>query len=413
MEAGHRPPEPDLSERITRRAYRFDFFQLVYLLEHWIRVPEGAEAPLSVQTAVGHAGPLAEEGLRLRPVPQLVFAPADVRRLEWLPARPEEADEDEGAARWDDPTLFERRGKAIYAPGEVARIDVSFMGLYGTSAPGPLYFSELLNDPMVEEIAHLRSFLDLFNHRMLSFYYRAWQKYRYPYSYEPGAKDQFSAHVLSFSGLRDEEARAQTRLHAPRLIKYTGLLSMRTRPLAGLRRLLADYFRHLLTDAEATAIARGEIEDPGERRLANTALDRVRLRSWMLRWVEIPAEEQNRIGERNCQLGHDLTLGEATPNRSGKFRVRLGPLTYSAYQAWLPGGEPFRELSALTRLWIGERLDFDFEMVLRRQDVPEAQLGGSVQLGWTGWITSSPGIDHDPSILFPKQNLHSSYERAQ
>lgn len=412
METGHRPTEPDLSERIARQAYRFDFFQLVYLLEHWIRLPEGADAPHSRQVAVGHTGPLADEGLRLRPDPHLTFAPSDVRRLLWLPARPEEADEDVGAARWDDPDLFERRGKAIYAPEEVARIDVSFMGLYGAAAPGPLYFSELINDPMVEEVAHLRNFLDLFNHRLLSFYYRAWQKYRYPYRYEHGAKDTFSANVLAFTGLRDKEAQEQTYLHTPRLVKYIGLLSMRTRPLAGLRRLLADTFRHLLTDAEITAVAADTFDDPGERQLSHRALGRLRIRSWMLRWVDIPPEEQNRIGLRNSSLGQDLTLGEATPNRTGKFRVRLGPLTYRAYRRLLPGGEPFRLLCALTRLWVGDRLDFDFELVLRRQDVPEAQLGDGVQLGWTGWVTSSPGIDHDPSIIFPKRHPRPSTERA-
>lgn len=412
MAAGHRPSEPDLSERIAHRAYRFDFFQLVYLLEHWTRVAEGTEGPRSPQVAIGHSGPLANEGLRLRPDPHLTFAPADVRRLYWLPARPEEADEDIGAARWEDPARIESRGKAVYAPGEVARIDVSFMGLYGAAAPGPLYFSELIIDPTVEEVAHLRNFLDLFNHRLLSFYYRAWQKYRYPYRYEPRAKDAFSAKVLAFTGLRDEEARSQTHLHVPRLVKYVGLLSMRTRPLVGLRRLLADYFRHLLTDAEAQAVARGEGEDPGERQLAVRALERLRIRSWMLRWVEIPAEEQNRIGLRNSSLGQSLTLGEATPNRTGKFRVRLGPLTYRAYRRLLPGGEPFRLLCALTRLWVGDRLDFDFEIVLRRQDVPEAQLGEGVQLGWTGWITSTPGVDHDPSIIFPKRHPRPSTERA-
>ncbi len=403
MEAGHRSPEPDLRERIARQAFRFDFFQLVYLLEHWQR---GGDSPASPQREIGHNGPLADEGLRLRPDLRLVFSPADVRRLEWLPGRPEDADEDIGAARWEDPDVVERRGKAIYAAGEVARIDINFMGIYGVSAPGPLYFSELLNDPAVEEMAHLRNFLDLFNHRLLSFYYRAWQKYRYPYRYERGAKDDFSRQILAFTGLKDPESQRQSHLHPPRLVKYIGLLSMRTRPLAALRALLADYFRDLLGDPA------GPYDDLHSHRLSQSALGRVRIRSWILRWVEIPAEAQNSIGKRNSRLGEDLTLGEAIPNRSGKFRVRLGPLSLDAYQAFLPSGEPFRQLCALVKLWVGEQLDFDFELVLRRQDVPEAQMGSNVQLGWTSWVTSSPGIDHDPSIIFPKLNNHELPARA-
>lgn len=404
MEAGRRSPKPDLRQQITDEAFRFDFFQLVYLLEHWVRRPAGADAAASPQVAIGHGGPLADEGIRLRPDPRLIFSPADVRRLEWLPARPEEADEDIGAARWEHPDAIQRRGKAVYAEDEVARVDINFMGLYGVSAPGPLYFSELINDPMVEEVPHLRNFLDLFNHRMLSFYYRAWQKYRYPYRYEPGAQDDFSAYILAFAGLREAATRFQTHLHVPRLIKYVGLLSMRTRPLAALRPLLADYFRDVLADDTDSD------DDLVTHRQSQDALDRVRIRPWMLRWVELDDEGQNRVGARNCRLGEDMTLGASIPERSSKFRIRLGPLSWNAYQRLLPSREPFRQLCALTRLWVGEAFDFDFEMVLRRQDVPEAQMGGSApggaaQLGWTTWVTSGPGVDQDPSIIFPRLSI--------
>ena len=291
-----------------------------------------------------------QEAERLRPDPRLVFSPADVRSVELLP-------EDEGG------------------DGEIHKLTVNFMGLYGVAAPSPVYLSELISAIDVET-EDLTDFLDFFNHRLLSLYYRSWQKFRYPYRNAPGAKDDFSSYVLGFVGLREKEVRRQVGLPIPGLIKYLGLLAPRTRPLVSLRLMIADYFR----------------------------LPEVRIVPWILRWVPIPPREQNRIGERFCELGRNLSVGDRAPDRAGKFRVRIGPVSYETYREFLPDTERFRQLCAMIRLWVVNRFDYDVEIVVRRQDIPEAQLEGAmgVQLGWTGWVTSGPGLERDPSIIFRK-----------
>ena len=354
----------DLKESIHHEAFRFDFFQLVYLLERWRRGEQGrpdiygeAQEP----PRIGHQGPLAAEALRLRPDRGLTFSPADVREAGPLPAKEDE----QGEIR-----RFDREG-------EIYQVVVNFMGLYGFSTPSPIYLTELINSPEIDS-GPLKEWLDLFNHRLISFYYRAWQKYRYPYRYEAGARDEVSAHILSFIGLRDPSVQDLTHLPIARLVRYVGLLAPRTRPLIGLRLLLADYFQ----------------------------IDSVRIKPWILRWVPVAAEQQNRIGFANSSLGQDMVLGSESPDRSGKFRVRMGPLAYEQYRSFLPDTERFRQLSALVHLWVGDRFDFDFEFILRREDIPEARMGGGegAQLGWTGWVTSGPGLDHDPSIIFPKRH---------
>ena len=329
-----------LQRSLEQEAYGFAFFQLVYLVERWL----GANRP-----ALGTIGPPEREAISLRPDERLSFSPADVRRIEPIV-------DDAGNS---DP---ERR-----------RLVVNFMGLYGIAAPSPVYLTELLNyEDMDAE--PLRDFLDLFNHRLLSLFFRAWQKYRYPYRYEPGAVDSFSSYVFSFAGLRENEVRRETHLPTPRLLKYTGLLGLPTRPLSGLRRLISDYFR----------------------------LDSVRIRPWLLGWVEIEEGRQNRIGRDNCVLGKSLSLGERVPDRTSRFRVRIGPISYATFLEFLPNTEKFRQLCALVRLWVGERFDVDYELIIDRRQIPEAQLAekSSMRLGWTGWITSGPGLAKDPSVLF-------------
>ncbi|MEM7351087.1 MAG: type VI secretion system baseplate subunit TssG [Acidobacteriota bacterium] len=361
MSAEDRQAASRLKESIKSEAYRFDFFQLVYLLEHWRRGANPETSGTKAPPAIGREGPMAAETLRLRPDRGLGFSPADVRWAGPLPAKEDES----GALR-----RFDR-------DGEIYQIIVNFMGLYGFTTPTPIYFTELINSPDFDS-GPLTELLDLFNHRLLSFYYRAWQKYRYPYRYEPGARDEVSEHILSFVGLRERKVQEQTELPVPRLIRYIGLMAPRPRPLINLRLILADYFR----------------------------LPQIRIKPWVLRWTPIAKEQCNAIGGRNCSLGEDLTVGAEIPDRSGKFRVRIGPLSFVQFKSFLPDGEKFRQLSALVHLWAGNRFDFDFEFVIRRQDIPPAKMQGAdgARLGWTGWITSGAGLDHDPSVIFSRRH---------
>jgi len=363
MSPQDRQTAPDLKESIASEAFRFDFFQLIYLLERWQRRAASEPAPYGDEQPprVGHEGPLWAEVLRLRPDRGLAFSPADVRWAGPLPAKEDEAGE---MRRFD-------------RDGEIYQVIVNFMGLYGFSTPTPIYFTELINSPEFDA-GPLTELLDIFNHRLISFYYRSWQKYRYPYCYESGARDELSTHILSFIGLRERSVQELTYLPIPRLIRYVGLMAQRTRPLVSLRLVLADYFQ----------------------------LDSVRIKPWILRWIEVAAEQRNAIGLANSSLGENLTIGSQAPDRSGKFRVRIGPISFAEYRRFLPDSEKFRQLSALVHFWVGDRFDFDFEFIIRKEDIPQARMAGSggAQLGWTGWVTSGPGLDRDPSLIFPKRH---------
>jgi type VI secretion system protein ImpH len=349
MPGDARQADLDLKRTMLGEGYLFDFFQLVHLLETWLGRP----------VPIGRGGPYRAEGLRLRPDPSLTFSPADVRRVE----EPSDAD------RGEDPRHP--------VPWEY-RITVNFMGLYGVASPTPVYLSELIGftDVDADELTH---FLDLFNHRILSLFYRAWLKYRYPWRYEPGGLDEVSGHLLSFIGLGDPDARARTGLPAARLLRYLGLLALRTRPPVGLKLLVSDHFGGVATRVE-------------ER---------------IFRWVTIPPEGRNRLGEANSTLGVDLSVGEKVPDRAGKLRLSLGPLGFAEYLGFLPDQAKFRDTCALARLWVGERFDYDVELVVRREEIPEMRLdeGSFARLGWTSWVTSGPGLAADPNIIFAGARL--------
>ena len=161
-----------LGRKIFDEGYDLDFFQVVHLLQNWYA--DGAR--------VGELGPPSRERIRLRPDETLRFSPSDVRKVE---------------ATGDEP--------------QKAEITVNFMGLYGVSAPTPIYLTELIGIAG-RDAAPLVHFLDIFNHRILSLFFRAWLKYRFPYRYERGAKDAFSRFVLSFVGLNEPGTHPLTEL---------------------------------------------------------------------------------------------------------------------------------------------------------------------------------------------------------
>ena len=151
---------------------------------------------------------------------------------------------------------------------------------------------------------------------------------------------------------------------AVRLLRYAGLITQRPRSAASIAGVLRDYFglQHL------------EIEQCRER------------------WVTIDEAQQNRIGGRNCTLGRDLIVGGRVRDRSGKFRITVGPVPLRTFQRFTPVGEDYAAMVNLTRLLVGDRLDFDIEVKVAAEEIPPLQLArvSTKQLGWTSWLPGTP-----------------------
>jgi type VI secretion system protein ImpH len=304
------------------------------LLQNWFGGPR-----------IGELGPPGRERVRLRPDETLRFSPGDIRKIELVGKDPSRAD-----------------------------ITVNFMGLYGVTAPTPVYLTELIGIAG-EDAAPLVEFLDVFNHRILSLFFRAWLKYRFPYRYEPGAKDRFSGFVLAFIGLNEPRTHPLTELPVHRLLKYVGLSAPVTRSPVNLQRVLSDYFGGFP----------------------------VSIREYVRRWVRIPSDQLNRLGAANSSLGTDLSVGERVPDRDGKFRVEIGPIGFDEYLSLLPETRKFHDLCALIRVWSFERFQFDVEIEIKREEVPPSRFdeASPPQLGRTSWVvTPEDGLQENPKIIF-------------
>ena len=59
-------------------------------------------------------------------------------------------------------------------------LEVSFFGLFGSQGILPQHYTELMLSRLKQKDTSLVDFLDLFNHRLSSLFYRAWEKHQFP-----------------------------------------------------------------------------------------------------------------------------------------------------------------------------------------------------------------------------------------
>ncbi len=263
---------------------------------------------------------------------------------------------------------------------------VNFLGLTGPMGVLPHHYTVAIQDRARVKDSTLRDFLDIFNHRATSLFYRAWTKYRLPVRYPRGMDDQLSLALLSLTGLATKGLRRRHEVDDETFVWLSGLFGMQARSAVALEQIVEEYFQ-VPTDviqfvgawyplAGDSTCTLSEDEDPSE------------------------------------QLGLGAVVGDEVFDQQARVRVRLGPLTMAQYRRFLPGESGYRRLREITRLFSRDTIDFEVQLVLQRDDVPTCMLSGSgeeleqpeqpVQLGWTTWVKTRPEFSRDPedTVLF-------------
>ena len=273
------------------------------------------------------------EYLEFQANPSLGFPGSDIDRVEFF--------EEEGELR--------------------ARLRINLVSLFGAGSPLPAFYADqALGDGA--EGNPTREFLDLFNNRLQRLMLPIWQKYRYRARFTSGARDPLSEQLFALIGLGGAQIRAASELNWKRLLPYLGLLSLRAHSAALIESVLRYYFKHA----------------------------DVRIEQCLERQVDILAEQQNRLGRANSQLGESLVLGERVRDRGGKFRIHVRQLSWHRFHEFLPVGTGYQPLCALVRFTLRDPLDYDIRLQLRRDDIRDLRIGAEnpCRLGWTSWLGS-------------------------
>lgn len=378
MATPSRRTRPAVSQQLADEPHRFAFFQAVRVLEAWAR--EVARGPAATAShAVGHDGPPHQEAVRFRTLPAHTFPPSEIHSLLLRPtAVPGRTDDGERASSGSDGP--ERPSYETDQP--LAEMTVALLGLIGPVGVLPRHYTQLVIDRVRQKDFALRDFLDLFQHRLISLFYRAWEKYRLPAVFERAAQDPqadaedlFTRCLYCLVGYGTAGLRGRLAYPDPLLLHYSGHFAHAPRNAVSLEAVLEDYF-----------------ELPA------------RVLPFQGQWLYLDREDQSCTPSvrapagQHCRLGRDVVVGRRVWSVENKFRVRLGPLTYAQFCRFLPRGDGLRPLAQLVRSYAGPEFDFDVQPVLQAHEVPWCRAGdaGPVRsrLGWNTWLRSQP-MPHD------------------
>jgi type VI secretion system protein ImpH len=260
------------------------------------------------------------------------------------------------------------------------RVHSMLATLSGPTGSLPPVFNELAIREARNRSRGFSAFIDLFNARLAALFADASEKYRFARQlrWRSLTENTFVKALLSLTGFGTARLVEEARVDQDALLRYSGFLASRTRNCVNLAAMLNDF----------------------------SGLP-IEIEQFRGRWLTVSSEEQTRPGFANSRLGVDSMAGSAILDRSSSFRVVVGPVGYEDYLSLRPDGRRIRELYALTRLYAGDGLTFDFQIILKREDIPYSQLGnGTVRLGWNSWARIAPAErDSGDAIIVPRPEL--------
>lgn len=307
--------------------YRHDFYQTLRRLE----------CLFDDKPRWGRALRPLDEPVRLGQDPDLSFAPAPIASFETSPA------------------------------GGPARLQVQLFGLLGPNGPLPIHITEYAR----ERLRHAGDptfgrFLDLFNHRFLALFYRAWAQAQPHVNRDRPNDDRFAVYVGSFVGIAPQAFRDRDALPDLGKLFHAGTLLRHVRNAEGMTSILQQFFRVP-----------------------------VQVEEFVGHWLRLEARERTSLGRSGSSgsslgatLGSGAVLGRRVWDRQHKFRVHAGPLTLAEYESFLPGGVPLRMLVDWIRQYLCFELEWDVRLILKKNEVPPLKLGSGAggRLGWTTWL---------------------------
>jgi type VI secretion system protein ImpH len=323
---------------LQQQPYKFGFYQLLRRFE--CLYPQ--------QPKIGTSLRPVNDVLRLVQEPTMAFSPATL-------------------------SSFKIVRKGSDKESQPSKLAVNFFGLLGPNGPLPLHLTEYARDRLRnDDDPTFSEFLNIFNHRMLSLFYRSWASAQPTVNFDRPKEDRFSTYTGALFGLgmpslcdRDEIP-DRVKLH------FAGRLSSQNRNVEGLVVMIRSFFNIPV-----------EIEQ------------------FVGEWMQIPDDCYCYLGEspETGSLGESIVIGDQVWECQQKFRLILGPLNIDEYERFLPGRESGKRLRAMLRNYVGDSMSWDVNLVLKKEKVIPVTLGENDLLGWNTWLGDRISNDDANDLL--------------
>jgi type VI secretion system protein ImpH len=262
------------------------------------------------------------------------------------------------------------------------RVGVRFFGLFGPMGPLPLHLTEYARDRLRNHgDATMARFADVFHHRLLLLFYRAWAQSQPAVQADRERDDQFAKWVSALFGQAPKHLRHADSVPDAAKRYMAGHLARPTRNPESIVKVLRQYFGVP-----------------------------IRVESHVGHWLKLRAEDRCRLGSaasrRSAALGVSAVAGGKVWDRQYKLRLHIGPLTLAQYHQFLPGQKSLTELRDWMRQLLGFEMLWDVRLLLQGHEIPPLGVGRKAaqpaSLGRTTWLgRKGPHADRGDVYLNP------------
>ncbi|WP_370967631.1 type VI secretion system baseplate subunit TssG [Enterobacter wuhouensis] len=334
MAGESQPPHSRLSPRLERDIHRINFYRFCQLLEK----SRPGRSPL------GSTLNPTDDPVRFRPHSGMAFPASELKAVEY--------DEDH--------------------PDSPPTVRTTFMGLYGVDSPLPTAW--------IDDIAQQRegyeaqqAFLDIFNHRILTQFYRIWRKYSYPATFEAGGRDSTSQSLLGLIGLGIPGTGKHIATPVSRFLALLGIMRLPARTEEGIHALV----RLLAPQTTATVTPHCP------------------------RTVYL-SQPMGFYGDEDFRLDGYTVLGDETTEGSSQLLITLYTENFTEAQGWLPEGQIYEDFLVLLRVYLGWRYKARILLTVPTQLLSAPVLGETpFMLGMTGVLgMEGDNVPSDISVTF-------------
>ncbi|CNH99476.1 type VI secretion system baseplate subunit TssG [Yersinia pekkanenii] len=254
-----------------------------------------------------------------------------------------------------------------FSPREISHVEIKDgkldlqlfgLGIWGPHGAMPLQMTELAYTRAELHDHTMTDFVDLFHHRALSQFYRAWFVSQDTASLDRQHDEKFSFYVGSLAGLDPQElTNSALPVHAH--LASSAHLIREARNPEGLLGALQYYFEVPVSMVE-----------------------------YAPQWIYLDKNDQTQLGDGDSamMLGDGAILGDTVLDRQHKFELIFGPLSLQQYQRFSPSGQDLPILREWVRNFVGFEYAWEVRLILAASEVPIATLEGGSQLGYTSWL---------------------------
>jgi len=336
MEAEKWYKKNNMKQQLIDKYHRFSFYQAVSLFESILKKESDYKKNL------GDASFIEEECLRFSVIPDISFPPNNINKV-----------------------TFNENQQQVH-------MYLSFFGLLGPLGILPEWYNELAilmdrkykneeQEPGQYKPSPLTAFINMFQHRLTTFFYLAWKKTQFTKFFYNDSN--LTHYLMSLVGLGTKEAANLATDFDNIPLNYCGMISQGIPVRDTIQKIVAS---HLNTTVKITEN--------------------------MHRLLPLEKIDQTRLGHKDSCLGVDVVCGNFYHDCQSAFQIDIGPISYNEYikLVQIDNGRKHRSLIRLIQFIAGPEFEFDVNIYILKKEIPQIKLSKkqapACLLGISTWL---------------------------